>query len=98
MDLKISAAIAEKLATKHRVTRKEVWECFANRTGRFFSDPRQEHQTEPPTYWFVSCTDAGRVLKVVFVRYPDFYAIKTAFEPDDGSDGTYAQLCEKFPL
>ena len=98
MDFKISAAMVAKLETKHGITPKEVAECFANRAGRYFSDTREEHQTDPPSYWFVAATDKGRILKVVFVRYPTFYAIKTAYEPTDGSDRVYEQLCERFPL
>lgn len=92
MDLKISPKTIEKLRDKHGVSPQEVAECFANRWGKFFTDSRDEHRTNPPTWWFVSETDRGRVLKVVFVRYPDFFAIKSAYEPEDGSDALYEKL------
>lgn len=91
---KISRRISKKLREKHSVLSAEVFECFMNRSGPYYSDSRADNQTDPPTYWFVAETDAGRVLKVVFVRYPDFFAIKSAFEPNDGSDALYAKLKE----
>ena len=95
MDFKISRRILAKLRDKHDVTQQDVAECFANRWGKFFTDSRQNHRTDPPTYWFVSETDKGRVLKVVFVRYPEFFAIKSAFVPEDGSDALYESLMRK---
>ena len=92
---KISKRISAKLREKHNVSSSEVLECFMNRAGRYYTDSRANHQTDPPTYWFVSETDSGRTLKVVFVQYPEFYAIKSAFEPSDGSDVLYAKLEER---
>ena len=92
MDFKVSPRVAEKLKTRHQVSNQEIAECFANRTGKFYTDTREDNQTDPPTYWFVAETDTGRVLKVVFVRYPDHFSIKTAYTPTDGSDVLYAQL------
>jgi len=95
VEFKISPKNETKLRDKHGVTLEEVIECFFNRHGKFYMDSRQDHATDPPTYWFVSETDMGRVLKVVFVRYPDFFAIKTAYTPKDGSDTLYEQLCHQ---
>ncbi len=95
MEFKISAAVAEKLEKKHQVSRAEIAECFANRIGPYFTDTRLEHQTNPPTYWFVAKTDKGRTLKVVFVQEPQFFAIKSAFTPTDGSDSLYETLCKR---
>ncbi|MEI2429178.1 hypothetical protein RDV84_23200 [Lysobacter yananisis] len=92
---KISPGVAEKLRTRHSVTSDEIAECFANRTGKFFEDTRAGNITNPPTYWFVADTDTGRKLKVVFVRHVDYFAIKTAYEPTDGSDTLYLELCER---
>ncbi|MHB1569141.1 MAG: ADP-ribosyl-(dinitrogen reductase) hydrolase [Steroidobacteraceae bacterium] len=93
MDFKISQRVIEKLKTKHGIERSEIPECFCNRTGSYFTDTRLDHQTDPPTYWFVAPTDKGRLLKVVFMRYPDYFEIKTAFVPTDGSDALYERLC-----
>ena len=53
-------------------------------TGGFPRDSREQHQTDPPTRWFISRTDAGRLLKVVFIHYQfanEIY-IKSAYEPN----------------
>lgn len=90
---KISARVTEKLSTKHGgITHQEITECFLNRCGKFYLDTREDHRTNPPTYWFVSETDKGRKLKVVFMRYPDHFRIKSVFEPTDGSDALYERL------
>ncbi|MCG6365344.1 hypothetical protein [Vibrio fluvialis] len=70
MGLIISTAVRKKLATKHNVTEREICECFANRDKEFLKDLREEHQSDPPTLWFVAETDYGRKLKVVFIHNP----------------------------
>ena len=80
--LKISYRIIEKLKQKHHVSIDEVWECFLNRKQGFLEDTRLNHQTEPPTFWFISHTDRGRKLKVVFINQHDGYEIKTTYEPN----------------
>lgn len=81
--LKISTRIAEKLKNKHQVTCNEVWECFLNRTRGFLEDTRLDHKTTPPTFWFISETDHGRLLKVVFIELDNgAYEIKTAYQPN----------------
>lgn len=94
-EFRISPNVASKLQNRHRVTNTEVLECFMNRHGPVFRDTRREHDTDPPTMWFVAQTDRCRVLKIVYMEYPDHFAIKTAFEPTDGSDGLYERLCRK---
>lgn len=85
--LKISESVAEKLATRHKVSQKEILQCFGNRSAGFLEDNREQHQTTPPTQWFVSETNAGRRLKVIFVveigkNGPEVH-IKSAYEPTD---------------
>jgi hypothetical protein len=93
MEFKISPRVEAKLREKHDVSTSEVAECFANRWGKFYTDDREDHRTDPPTYWFVSETDRGRMLKLAFVRYPEHFAITSAYEPKDGSDVLYEVLC-----
>lgn len=85
MKLKISHRVSEKLHAKHKVTVKELMECFENRQGRDLFDTRAGHQTDPMTRSFLACTNHNRLLKVVFV--PDAASkdveIKTAYEPND---------------
>ena len=75
----ISPKIQKKLLEKHNVKRHEITECFSNRTGGFLKDKREDHDTNPPTLWFVAETDYGRKLKVVFINDDDIN-IKTAYE------------------
>lgn len=44
MKLKISHRVSEKLRDKHKVTVKELAECFQNRQGRDLFDTRARHQ------------------------------------------------------
>lgn len=91
MKLKVSHRVTEKLRDKHKVTLKEIAECFENRQGRDLFDTRAEHQTDPKTRWFLACTNHNRLLKVVFV--PDVLDksvdIKTAYEPNDAEIRIY---------
>lgn len=50
MNLLISPAVLQKLTDKHQVKASEVIECFANRTGRYLADNREQHRTNPPTW------------------------------------------------
>ncbi|NYE27307.1 hypothetical protein HDE78_000232 [Rhodanobacter sp. K2T2] len=70
-----------KLRDKHQVSQKEVLECFANGEAAYFVDTSEEHQTDPPTHWFMAPTNHNRMLKVCFVRRNGDLQIKTAFEP-----------------
>lgn len=82
MALILSPLVKSKLALKHSVQEHELTECFANIEGGFLMDDREDHQTTPPTQWFISETDYGRKLKICFVmRGKDVY-IKTAYCPN----------------
>lgn len=92
MALLISAKISEKLASKHHVSEEEVAQCFANRTGNFLFDTRENHASDPPTMWFISETDYGRKLKIVFVpKNGDIY-LRTAFAPNPDELRIYEKL------
>lgn len=68
MRMFISPAVRAKLAKPdHNVTDLEIIQCFANRDRGYLTDSRPEHQTPIPTQWFVSETDYGRKLKIVFI-------------------------------
>lgn len=84
MILEISDSVHEKLTNKHNVSELEIIECLTNFTGRFFVDRRTEHQSVPPTQWFIGETDNGRVLKIVFMQMSAMtYRIKSAYPPDE---------------
>ena len=83
-NLVISSRILDKLKTKHNVPRDEIVECFTNVRGRFLLDLREDHQTDPPTEWFVSETNMGRLLKIAFMhdRHNNKVILKSAFTPE----------------
>ncbi len=85
----ISQKTQDKLLEKHQVTRREVEQCFENRIGSLLIDEREEHLTDPPTQWFLSETNAGRLLKVVFVLKNGQVHLKTAYEPNDTEKQIY---------
>jgi uncharacterized DUF497 family protein len=92
MGIRVSTRILEKLARKHNVKKEEVDQCFANRNGKYLRDPRAEHQTNPPTQWFIAETDFGRRLKVVFIRNGSDVDIKSAFDPNQEELRIYAKF------
>lgn len=82
MALLISEAIGSKLATKHNVTKREIEQCFDNRTGGLLLDTRPGRATDPPTRWFIAETNRHRSLKIVFVQVGNDIHLKTAYEPN----------------
>lgn len=88
----ISALILEKLKTKHDVTAAEVDQCFRNKIGTYLSDDREDHQTDPPTLWFVAPTNCERLLKVAFVFRDGNIYIKSAYEPSEAVIEIYDRL------
>lgn len=89
MSIHIPPRIKAKLAAKAPpVTEAEVFEAFENRCGQFLMDSREEHATDPPTLWFVAETNAGRILKVMFV--PDgTNTVKSAYDATEEIQGIY---------
>ena len=75
--------IKSKLLTKHGVSIREVEQCFENQTGKALVDNREEHQTDPPSLWFIAQTNNRRTLKVVYILVNGKIIIKTCYEPND---------------
>ena len=92
MTIEISQKILKKLDEKHQVSRDEVEQCFANRSGKYLRDLREEHKSNPPTLWFISETDFGRRLKVVFIFSNGVIYLRTDFEPNDKETAIYNRL------
>ena len=42
------------------------------------------------TFWFIGETNAGRLLKVVYIKYPDFYGVT----PEFGENSTIRNFVE----
>lgn len=83
MNLTISSGVRAKLSAKiPPVSESEILQCFANRQGKFLLDTRADNQTDPPTQWFLSETDFGRKLKVVFMLKDNSVVIKSAYDPN----------------
>ncbi|NBI42188.1 ADP-ribosyl-(dinitrogen reductase) hydrolase [[Haemophilus] felis] len=82
--LHISRSAHQKLLQKHGLTdpETEILEAFSNRTGAFLVDTREEHQSEPPTEWFIVETNRGILLKICFICKEDGVHIRTAYSPN----------------
>lgn len=88
----LSSKVQEKLASKEPpVTRGEIEECFANRTGVYLLDQREQHKSDLPTQWFIAETDYGRKLKICFLQYEDKIVIRTAYDPNAEELRIYAK-------
>jgi len=84
--------MVRKLREKHRVRRADVVEAFANRIDDGPVDDREQHRTDPPSHWFISETNFGRRLKIVYMVVPGKgVVIKTAFEPNAAEEKLYAR-------
>ena len=81
-NLIISEVIQQKLTGRHGVSRREVEQCIINIDGPMLLDNREEHKTNPPTQWFLACTNAGRLLKVVCVLRDGKIFIRTCYSPN----------------
>jgi hypothetical protein len=83
MPLIISPQVLEKLGKKQPpVTKREVEQCFDNRSGNLLFDERVNNKTDPPTQWFIAKTNKNRDLKVVFIRIGKDVHLKTAYDPN----------------
>lgn len=93
MSIWISPRVKQKLAEKHGgVSEDEIRQCFENleEGWNYLRDPRDEHYSDPPTYWFISETNQRRKLEIIFiprkVDTPDGQKvridIKSAFPPN----------------
>lgn len=90
--LQISLGTLDKLKTKHRVTRREVEQCFENICGGYLVDTRENHQTDPETLWFIASTNQERLLKIVFIFLNGNIYLKTAYEPNQTEINIYDRL------
>lgn len=88
-NLIISANVLVKLRDKHDVSVREIEQCFENKCGVYLEDNREDHQTDPPTLWFVAPTNRDRLLKVVLMFFDGNVHIKSAFDADEASMQIY---------
>jgi uncharacterized DUF497 family protein len=94
MSIVIYPSILRKLQEKHGVSREEVEQAFANRTGKLAEEMRPKNQGDSPRFWFISETDSGRRLKVVFVFDDEESGpvVITAYEPNIKEESLYESL------
>lgn len=93
MGLVISPKVREKLAQKTPpVTEDEILQCFANRSGNYLTDEREQHASDPPTRWFIAETDYGRKLKIAFIPRDGDLIIRTAYDPNPIEQRIYGQF------
>lgn len=83
ISLVISPAVREKLRSKHKVQEQEIRECFLDFEGKFLIDTREDHNTNPPTLWFIGHTYQGRKLKIIFIHRDGNIYIKSAYEANE---------------
>ena len=90
MKFVVTQRILKKLKEKHDVSWEEVEECFLNRQFCFLEDTRLQHKTHPPTLWFISETDDGRKLKIIFIECENGdYELKSAYKPNKIEETIY---------
>ncbi len=82
MALIASQKVKTKLAAKHGVTMEEVYEAWSDRPDYVCTDEREDHASDPPTYWFIAETNRGRRLKIVYIERDDNIYLRTAYPPD----------------
>lgn len=88
-NLRISAATLHKLTDKHNVTRREVEQCFENKCGLFLEDDREDHQSDPPTLWFIAPTSRGRLLKIIFIYRDGQLHLRSAYDAEEAAQRLY---------
>lgn len=90
MGIKFSGNVIQKLRQKHGVTTSDVLDCFANRDGDCLIDDREDHQTDPPSQWFIAETNYGVELKIVFIQLENGEIhIKTAYRANNEEKRIY---------
>jgi uncharacterized DUF497 family protein len=90
----VSAAVLAKLRDKHNVDLREVEQAFENKCGLFLVDDREDHQTDPPTLWFVAPTNRDRLLKVIFMFVDGNIHLKSAYEADADAIALYEDIAK----
>lgn len=86
--------ISQKIQTKldgktPPVERREVIQCFQNRSGKLLFDTRPDHISNPLTLWFVAPTNAGRMLKVAYIPKDGQYYLRSAYDPNSTETAIY---------
>lgn len=89
-NLIISEKILAKLTDRHKVTEREVEQCFENIEGPLLIDSREDHKSDPPTLWFISRTNKNRILKVAYIQRGSSVYLRTCYEPNEAEMQIYS--------
>ncbi|MDH4466500.1 MAG: hypothetical protein QE271_00460 [Bacteriovoracaceae bacterium] len=75
----------------------EVEQVFLNRIGPLAKEVRVNNQGMEIRFWFISKTNKGRRLKIVFFIDPEEKApvVITAYEPNDDEVSLYEKIKRK---
>ena len=82
LELVVSPWVEIKIKEFHSVSVMEVEEALCTFTGKLHKETQAEHQTIPPTYWFISETMEGRELFIAIKIEGNKAFLKTAYEID----------------
>jgi len=93
LTLIISPAVRDKIAARE-ITQRDIEQCFENRCGEFLVDDREENKSDPATLWFISETNHGRLLKVVFIPRDGNYTIRSAYPANSKQIRIYDELAK----
>jgi hypothetical protein len=79
----IHPKIIAKLAARG-ISGNDVGECFGNAKAGDIIDLREGNKTTPDTRWFISQTNNGRELKIVYMLFEkrDEAIIKSTYAPN----------------
>ncbi|MCA6217775.1 ADP-ribosyl-(dinitrogen reductase) hydrolase [Ideonella sp. B7] len=88
-NLIVSADVLSKLQSKHGVSKREVEQCFENKCGMYLVDDREDHQTDPPSLWFIAPTNQERELKIIFILKDGNVHLKSAYPPEPEAVAIY---------
>ena len=82
--VEVSTWVVEKLALRG-ISLLEVEEAICNFSGKVKEQKKPPHKTIPPTYYIISETFDGKILKIAFILNEEMkvMAIKTAYEPSE---------------
>lgn len=94
MRIIIYSSILDKLKHKHDVSAEDVEEAFLNRQAGLAKELRPQNQGAEDRFWFISTTDKGRELKVVFFfdLEKNVPVIITAYEPNNDEVDLYEKI------
>lgn len=83
--------MALKCNVFHGVSEGEIQETYSPYNGIVLEDYRMQHRFNPATEWFISRTNAGRLLKIIFVPRVDvgYPCLRSAYDAKPKGDSHF---------